>query len=163
MRRIAAWVVITLVFLLFLFGLSGFKTVDKSVIEIVGCSLSGNDAYFKVFPKEYVPGLVTLNVKIFDDRGIAALGSRKIEILHMPAEGLSFRVPLTGNLSSHKTYRVVVDLPGNETHTATITWPDMAVAANNSAQFFSRNFNPISEPVEMRNQINVDVAGNNLR
>jgi hypothetical protein len=163
MRRIAGLIVVTLVFLLFAFTLSGFKTVEKSVVEIVGCSLSGNDAYFKVFPKEYVPGLVTLNVKVFDDRGIAALGSRKIEILHMPAEGLSFRVPLTGNLSSHKTYRVVVDLPGNDTLAATLTWPDMAVAANNSTQFFTRNFNPISEPVELRNQIDVDVAGRKLR
>jgi len=157
----AGLIVVTLVFLLFVFALSGFKTVEKSVVEIVGCSLSGNDAYFKVFPKDYMPGLVTLNVKVYEDRGIAALGSRKIEILHMPAEGLSFRVPLTGNLSSHKTYRVVVDLPGNDT--LTLTWPDMAVAANNSTQFFTRNFNPISEPVELRKQIDVDVAGRSLR
>lgn len=160
MRRIMSLIVVTL---FFVFALNGFKTVDRSVVEIVGCSLSGNDAYFKVFPREYVPGLVTLNVKVFDERGIAALGSRKIEILHMPAEGLSFRVPLTGNLSAHKTYRVVVDMPGNETQTATLTWADMAVAANSSAQFFTRTFNPISEPVELRNQIDVDVAGRNLR
>ena len=163
MRRIAALIAVSMGFLLFLFTLSGFKTVDKSVVEIVGCSLSGNDAYFRLFPKDYVPGQVTLNVKIFDDRGIAALGSRKIEILHMPAEGLAFRVPLTGNLSSYRTYRVVVDMPGNEARTATMTWPSIAVAVNNSVQFFTRNFNPISEPVEMRNQIDVDVAGNNLR
>lgn len=162
MRRIAGLGVVTLVFL-FVVAVSGFKTVDRSVVEIVGCSLSGNDAYFRLFPKQYSPGLVTLNVKIFDDRGIAALGSRKIEILHMPAEGLSFRVPLTGNLSSHKTYRVVVDLPGNENKMATMTWPDMAVAVNNSEQFFTRNFNPISEPVELRNQIDVNVTGRSLR
>ncbi len=160
MRRILGLIVITMVVV---FALSGFKTVDKSVVEIVGCSLSGNDAYFKVFPKEYVPGLVTLNVKVFDDRGIAALGSRKIEVLHMPDEGLSFRVPLTGNLSAHKTYRVVVDLPGNETQTATLTWPEMAVAANNSSQFFTRNFNPISEPVELRNQIDVGSIRGSIR
>ncbi|KAF1082105.1 MAG: hypothetical protein GQF41_1745 [Candidatus Rifleibacterium amylolyticum] len=163
MRRIAVLGLVTLVFLLFVVAASGFKTIDRSIVEIVGCSLSGNDAFFKVFPKDYAPGLVTLNVKVFDDRGIAALGSRKIEILHMPAEGLSFRVPLTGNLSSHKTYRVVVDLPGNEIKMATMTWTDMAVTANNSAQFFTRNFNPISEPVDLRNQIDIDVVGRSLR
>lgn len=163
MRRIAALGLVILVFLLFVGAVSGFKTIDRSIIEIVGCSLSGNDAFFKVLPKEYSPGLVTLNVKVFEDRGIAALGSRKIEILHIPPEGLSFRVPLTGNLSSHMTYRVVVDLPGNEIKMATMTWTDMTVAANNSAQFFTRSFNPISEPVELRNQIDIDVAGRSLR
>lgn len=160
MRRIMSLFIVTL---FFLFSLSGFKTVDKGIVEVVACSLSGNEAYFRVLPQSYTPGLVTLNVKIYDGSRIAALGSRKIEMLHMPVDGLEFRVPLTGNLSIHQTYRVVVDLPGNDAQTKSLSWANMAVAANSSAQFFARNFNPIEEPVTMRNQFDSTRVRGSLR
>jgi hypothetical protein len=163
MRQSAGLTIIVLVAVIFLLVLNGFKIADKSVVEIVGCSLSGNDAYFRVFPREYKPGLVTLNVKIYEEGRLAALGSRKIELLHIPSEGLSFRVPLTGNLSIHETYQVVVDLPGNESKIATLKWPDVAVSFNSSVQFFTRNFNPIAEPKEMRNQVNISGIPRNMR
>lgn len=149
MRRIMGLFIVTLIFV---FSLNGFKTVDKRIVEVVGCSLSGDEAYFRIRPKAYAPGLVTLNVKVYDGKRIAALGSRKIEMLHMPDDGFSLRVPLTGNLSIHQTYQVNVDLPGNEAQTKSLSWSDMAVTANSSAQFFMRNFNPIEELAELRSQ-----------
>ncbi|EKD82461.1 MAG: hypothetical protein ACD_39C01279G0003 [uncultured bacterium] len=159
------WRVLSLIAVtaMFIFSLSGFKTVENEVIEVVGCSLSGNEAYFRVFPKAYEPGMVTLNVKVYEGDRIAALGSRKIELLHMPAEGLSFRVPLTGNLSIHQTYKVIVDLPGNHTHAVSLTWQNLAVSANSSAGFFQRNFNPIGEPSELRNQFKTAKIRTSLR
>jgi len=160
MRRILSLAIVTA---MFIFSLSGFKTAEKKVIEVVGCSLSGNEAYFRVFPKAYEPGMVTLNVKVYEGNRIAALGSRKIEVLHMPEEGLAFRVPLTGNLSIHQTYKVIVDLPGNQSHTSSLTWQNQAVAVNSSTGFFARNFNPIGEPSELRNQFNTAKIRTTLR
>jgi len=160
MRRVMGLIIVTA---MFVFSLSGFKTVANEVIEVVGCSLSDNEAYFRVFPRAYAPGMVTLNVKVYEGNRIAALGSRKIELLHMPDEGLAFRVPLTGNLSIHQTYKVIVDLPGNQTHTVSLTWQNMAVAGNSSAGFFARNFNPIGEPSELRNQFRTAKIRTTLR
>lgn len=149
MRRILSLIMVTAIFI---FVLNGFKTVDNRVVEIIGCSLAGNDAFFQLMPKIYQPGLVTLNVKIYDGKQIAALGSRKVELLHMPEKGIEFRVPLTGRLSIHQTYKVVVDLPGNDAHTVSLSWQNMAVEANSSSGFFSRDFNPMDEISDVRNQ-----------
>ena len=160
MRRALSLVVITAIFF---FALSGFKTVENRVIEVVGCSLTGTDAFFRLVPKVYQPGLVTLNVKIYEGNRIAALGSRKVELLHLNERGIAFRVPLTGKLSVHQTYRVVLDLPGNEAHTATLAWQNMAVELNSSSSFFSRDFNPIDERSEVRNQFRTARMRTSLR
>ncbi|MBU1107552.1 MAG: hypothetical protein KKB51_12855 [Candidatus Riflebacteria bacterium] len=152
MRRAFILILVTAIFI---FALNGFKTVEHRAVEVVACRLAGTDAFFRLVPKAYQPGLVTLNVKIYEDKGIAALGSRKVELLQLPEQGIVFRVPLTGNLSIHRTYKVLVALPGNDAKTVTLTWANVAVQPNSSSGFFSRDFNPIDEMSEVRNQFRI--------
>lgn len=135
---------------------SGFKPAHRSAIEIRECVLTNGEVRLHIYPGTYYkPHSVALNVKISDEMSTAAIGTKKIELLSVPTEGILFRVPLSRQLKPMRRYNVSVDIDSTVAPMSKAEWKNVAVSNSFSGSFFEKNFKPIIEPGELRNQINV--------
>jgi hypothetical protein len=153
MKRIA---VIFMVAAAVTFAISGFKTVDRKAVNIGDSLLHSDEANFRLMPgNHYKPDSVNLSVRISDGIGSMIVGARKIELLKIPVEGVAFRIPLSKSLESRKKYRVSVEVQSDTNDCTSLVWENITVVGTRSAGFFEKNFKPISEPADLRNQMQV--------
>jgi len=153
MKRIALMIFLGIVLIC---AFSGFKPADLSAVEIRECTLTSEEVRLHIYPGPfYKPHSVVLNVKVSDEAAATAIGSRKIELLSVPAEGIIFRVPLSRQLKPMRTYNVAVDIDSTAAPLSKSEWKNVIVSNKFSGSFFDKNFKPIIEPAELRNQINI--------
>lgn len=161
MKRVALLVLIAI---LLVFAVSGFKTIDKRAIEIRDCTLHNEEVNLRILPcSHYQANSVSLNVNVTDGESIAAIGSRRIELLKIPVEGISFRIPLSRRLETRKKFQITVDVKSNDEDTVSLDWQNVAITGISSGGFFEKNFKPITEPSDLRNQISAANIRKNLR
>lgn len=153
MKRVGMLIVFALVFV----GIvSGFKHVDKQAVDLRDCTLHNEQVNLHIFPgNHYQANTVSLRVSVKNGVDMAAIGSRRVELLQIPGEGISFRIPLSKRLESHKKYEVAVEIDSNCADGQKITWSDVNIVGIGSNGFFEKNFKAITEPSELRNQIRV--------
>ncbi|GAB1355670.1 MAG TPA: hypothetical protein PLK28_03655 [Candidatus Rifleibacterium sp.] len=139
---------------LLVMAFSGFKTVENRSVEILDCQLTTSEANLKILPgTRYRQNSVSLRVAVHENAKTAAEGFRKVELLQIPAGGITFRVPLSKKLNSGQSYKVAVMVDEIETGNREIQWTSLKVQGTSSDDFFSRKFRPITEPANLRNQI----------
>lgn len=139
---------------LLVMAFSGFKTVENRSVEILDCQLTNSEANLKILPgTRYRQNSVSLRVAVHENAKTAAEGFRKVELLQIPAGGITFRVPLSKKLNSGQSYKVAVMVDEIETGNREIQWTSLKVQGTSSDDFFSRKFRPITEPANLRNQI----------
>ena len=139
---------------LLVMAFSGFKTVTTRSVEILDCQLTTSEANLKILPgTRYRQNSVSLRVSVHESAKTAAEGFRKVELLQIPVDGITFRVPLSKRLNSGQSYQVAVMVDEIETGHREIQWTSLKVQGTSSDDFFSRKFRPITEPATMRNQI----------
>ncbi len=145
-------------------AVSGFKTIDTRTVEIRDCTLHDEEINLRIFPGNlYQPNSVTLRVSVNDGERVSAIGSRRIELLRVPAEGVSFRIPLSERLRLRKKYRVEVDVDSLNEGSTRLDWSNVDITGISSGGFFEKNFKPITEPADLRNQISVASIRRNIR
>ncbi len=142
---------------------SGFKTIENRSVEILDCQLTTNEANLKILPgTRYRQNSVSLRVAVHENTKTAAEGFRKVELLQIPAGGITFRVPLSKRLNSGQSYKVAVMVDEIETGNREIQWASLKVQGTSSDDFFSRKFRPINEPANLRNQISAGAIRSRL-
>lgn len=153
MKRIA---MLILTAVLLVCAVSGFKTIDKRAVDIRDCTLHDEEINLRIFPgSHYQPNSVTLRVSVNDGERVAAIGSRRIELLKVPAEGVSFRIPLSERLRLRKKYSIEVDIDSQSDGSTRLDWSNVDITGISSGGFFEKNFKPITEPSDLRNQISM--------
>ncbi len=146
-------------------AISGFKTVTPLALQIKDCRLQSGNAIFTILPGlRYKQDDTSIQVKIYNQNGtIAALGSRKIELLHVPDEGVHFRVPLSKPLEQRKQYSAEITVESLNDGVRITEIGNLRVSGVSSMGFFEKNFKPITEPSELRNQISAAQIRQNIR
>lgn len=153
MKRISLLLILAVVLV---FAVSGFKKSDLVAVDIRDCVLSNEEVNFHIFPGPlYRPHSVVLNVNVTDEFNNSAIGSRKVELLAVPADGILFRVPLSRQLKPGQKYNVAVDISSSLAPSSRSEWESVHVNNSFTGSFFDKNFKPIIEPAQLRNQINV--------
>ncbi len=161
MKRIIMTIILAATLII---AFSGFMTVENKPVDLIDCRLTANDANLQILPgTQYRQSSVSLRVIVEDDqRQHVADGFRKIELLQIPATGISFRVPLSKPLASDQKYRVTVTVDCRDSESAEKEWLALGVSGTSSDDFFTRRFKPISEPANMRHQVSAISIRKNL-
>lgn len=150
MKKIMA---ITALAIISLFGITGFMGEDKSALKITDVVLAADQAYFKIQQgPRYQQGKVRLITRITHSNEKQNEGSKIVELLQIPNNGIMFRIPLKRLLKAKKGYNVSLliqtDIDGIPEQQ--IKWENLEITALSSEEFIKKQFKPIPELETMR-------------
>lgn len=135
------------------FVVSSFLPVKSSSVVVNSCELIGNNAVFNILPGEhYKSDDIRLQINVFSNNKVVALGSQKVLLMNISDRGISCRVPLSGNIQTNRNYKVLVDLFESDAEVKQLSFSNLKAIECTSLRFFQRNFGSMPEVLALRQQ-----------
>lgn len=139
--------------LLFVAG-NGFVPNHKAPFSITGCNLKVDDMNLIIKPGDYnLNSPIHFKVRLMQKKHQVAFGVAKLELLKMPSETFSIRVPLSSQLRSKSGYDVLIEAYADVDGSVKQNFSNVQADGVSSNNFFNKEFVPIPELRELRNSI----------